>query len=121
MRALIKNSISPLPLHKTLVLLVQINLFQDTPAHKYGILALGNALVRSIGNLRFGPEVGVGKIKKDVPVVAAWMHEIRKMVSDLESVYGKGYPEATVLLADARKPAQVIEENSIDAVITSPP
>jgi DNA modification methylase len=121
MRALIKNSISPLPLHKTLVLLDQINLFQDTPAHKYGILALGNALVTSIGNLRFGPEVGVGKIKKDVPVVAAWMHEIRKMVSDLESVYGTGYPETAVFLADARKPDRVIEENSVDAVITSPP
>ena len=121
MRALIKNSISPLPLHRTLMLLDQINLFQDTPAHKYGILALGNALVTSIGNLRFGPEVGVGKIKKDVPVVAAWIREIRKMASDLESVYGKRYPETSVLLADARKVAQVIEDNSIDAVITSPP
>jgi DNA modification methylase len=121
LRALIKNSISPLPLHKTLVLLDQINLFQNTPVHKYGILALGNALVTSIGNLRFGPEVGVGKIKKDVPVVAAWMHEIRKMVNDLELVYGKNYPETTVFLADARKPAQIVEENSIDAIITSPP
>ena len=81
MRALIKNSISPLPLHKTLVLLEQINRFQNTPVHKYGVLALGSTLVLSIGNLRFGPEVGVGKIKKDVPVVAIWMHEIRKMIT----------------------------------------
>jgi len=121
MRALIKNSISPLPLHKTLVLLDQINLCRGAPAHKYGILALGNALVKSIGNLRFGPEVGVGKIKKDVPVVAAWMHEINKMVNDLESICGESYPETDVFLADARKPAQVMEENSVDAVITSPP
>jgi len=120
-RALITNTISPLPLHKTLVLQDQIYLFQDTPVHKYGILALGNALVTSIGNLRFGPEVGVGKIKKDVPVVIAWVHEIRKMVSDLESVYGKGFPETDVFMADSRKPVQEIEENSIDAVITSPP
>ncbi|RZB30518.1 MAG: hypothetical protein SRB1_02798 [Desulfobacteraceae bacterium Eth-SRB1] len=121
LQALIKNSISPLPLHKTLVLLDQINLFQNTPAHKYGILALGNALVASIGNLRFGPEVGVGKIKRDVPVVAVWMQEIRKMISDLKLVYGKNYPETTVCLADARKPAQTLEKNSIDAIITSPP
>lgn len=121
MRALIKNSISPLPLHKSLVLLNQINLFQDTPAHKYGILALGNALVTLIGNLRFGPEVGVGKIKRDVPIVAAWMHNIRKIANDLELVYSKGYPETAVFLADARKPAKVIEKCSIDAVITSPP
>ena len=121
MRILIKNSISSLPLHKTLVLQDQINVFHDTPAYKYGILALGKALVKSIGNLRFGPEVGVGKIKKDVPVVAVWMHEIGKMVSDLELVYGKDFPEMTVFLADARKPSQIIAENSIDAVITSPP
>ena len=121
LRALIKNSISPLPLHKTLVLLDQINLFQNTSAHKYGILALGNALVASIGNLRFGPEVGVGKIKRDVPVVSVWMHEIRKMINDLEVVYGKNYPETDVFLADARKLTQTIKENSIDAVITSPP
>jgi len=121
LRALIKNSISPLPLHKTLVLLDKISLFQNTPAHKYGILALGNALVASIGNLRFGPEVGVGKIKRDVPVVAVWMQEIRKMISDLKLVYGKNYPETTVCLADAREPAQTLEKNSIDAIITSPP
>ena len=120
-RALIKNSISPLPLHKTLILLDQINLFQHTPAHKYGILALGNALVKSIGNLRFGPEVGVGKIKNDVMVVAAWMQEISKIISDLGLLYGKDFPEACVFLADARRVDQIIEKNSIDAVITSPP
>ena len=120
-RSLIKNSISPLPLHKTLVLLEQINRYQGTPLHKYGILALGNALVTAIGNLRFGPEVGVGKIKRDVPVVALWMHEIRKMAGDLQLVYGKNYPESSVFLADARELTKVIKGNSIDAVITSPP
>jgi DNA modification methylase len=121
MRAMMKNSISPLPLHKTLVLLEQINRYQNTSLHKYGVLALGNALVSSIGNLRFGPEVGVGKIKKDVPIVAAWMHEIRKMVGDLKLVSGKNYPETAVFLADAREPARIVKENSIDAIITSPP
>jgi len=121
MQALIKNSISPLPLHKALILLEQINRYKNTPVHKYGVLALGNALVSSIGNLRFGPEVGVGKIKKDIPVVAVWLHEIRKMVGDLKLVSGKNYPETTVFLADAREPAKIIKENSIDAIITSPP
>lgn len=120
-KAMIKNSISPLPLHKTLVLLEQLNRYQNSPLHKYGILALGNALVMTIGNLRFGPEVGVGKIKQDAPVIAAWMHEIRKMVNDLRLVQGKSYPEVTVFLADAREPTKVVKENSIDAVITSPP
>jgi len=121
MRSLIKNSISPLPLHKTLVLLEQINRYQGTPSHKYGILALGNALVTAIGNLRFGPEVGVGKIKRDVPVVAIWMHEISKVIGDLRLVCGKSYPESSVFLADAREPTRILGENSVDAVITSPP
>ncbi len=121
MRLLIKNSISPLPLHKTLVLLDQINLYQNTPAHKYGILALGNALVTSIGNLRFGPEVGVGKIKRDVSVVATWLQEMEKIANDLGMVYGGVYPETEVFQADARQLSKVVTQNSVDAVITSPP
>lgn len=120
-RTLIKNSISPLPLHKTLVLLDKISVFQNTPAYNHGILALGNALVQSIGNLRFGPEVGVGKIKRDVPVVAVWMQEIRKMARDLKSANDKKYPEINVYLSDARNLGQAVRKHSIDAVITSPP
>ncbi|GAK54026.1 hypothetical protein U14_05303 [Candidatus Moduliflexus flocculans] len=121
MRALIKDSISPLPLHKSLVILEQINRYQGAPAHKYGILALGNALVTNIGNLRFGPEVGIGKIKKDAPVIAAWKHEIKKMVDDLKLVADRNYPQTTICLADAREPTRAVKEKSIDAVITSPP
>jgi DNA modification methylase len=120
-RALIKNSISPLPLHKVLVLREQLDKYKESPAHKYGLLALGNALVTSIGNLRFGPEVGVGKIKQDTPVIAAWLVEIEKMVHDLELVRGQSFPKACVHLADARDIGQIIAPNSIDAVITSPP
>lgn len=121
MRALIKDSISPLPLHKTLVLLEQLNHYQDSPLYQYGLLALGNALVTTIGNLRFGPEVGVGKVKRDAPVGAAWLHEIRKMAGDLGRVAGQDYPQARVLLADARQLADVLPDQSIDAIITSPP
>lgn len=121
MRALIKNSISPVPLHKTLVLLEKIDLYKNRPLHKYLVLALGNALVTSIGNLRFGPEVGVGKVKNDAPVVALWMHEVKKMVNDLKLVFGKSYPKTKVYLADAREPAKMMGKNSVDAIITSPP
>jgi DNA modification methylase len=121
MKAMIKNSISPLPLHKTLTLLEQINCFQNTPFYKHSILALGNALIQSIGNLRFGPEVGVGKIKRDVPVVALWMQEIKKISADLQLVYGRKYPQTTVFLADAREPTKTLAPGSIDAIITSPP
>lgn len=75
----------------------------------------------NIGNLRFGPEVGVGKIKRDFPVVAAWNHEVQKMLNDLQGIQEQEFPAAQVLLADARNITKLIPPNSIDAVITSPP
>ena len=77
-RMLIKDSICPLPLHKTLVLLDQVNKLERSPEHKYMILALGNALVCDIGNLKFGPEVGVGKKKGNVMVISAWLDRVEK-------------------------------------------
>lgn len=120
-RMLIKGSICPLPLHKTLVLLDQINKFQHSPEHKYMILAIGNALVFDIGNLKFGPEVGAGKPKGDAPVISAWLDRVKIMVEDLRSVQDKTYPESHVHLADARDMNDVLSPDLIDAVITSPP
>ncbi len=120
-RILIKNSISPLPLHKTLVLLEHLDRFKHTSAYKYGLLALGNALVTDIGNLRFGPEVGVGKIKTDIPVVTVWNREIKKILRDLQKTEGGKFPATTIHLADSRDIRKIIPPNSIDAVITSPP
>jgi DNA modification methylase len=120
-KILLKNSISPVPLHKTLVLLDCLKEHDNKRYYKHALLALGKALVFSISNLHFGPEVGVGKQKQDVPVVAAWLAEIRKMTHDLRLVAGQTYPDAVVHLADARGCRQVLKPNSIDAVITSPP
>ena len=120
-KTLIKNSISPLPLHKTLTLLEQINKHEKSAAHKYCVLALGNALISNIGNLRFGPEVGIGKIKNDVPVVAAWNIEISKMLNDLRKLDNNDYPDAKIHFADARNISKIILPQSVDAVITSPP
>lgn len=120
-KLLIKNSISPLPLHKTLVLLGCLNQHVDQPYYRHMLVALGNALVMSIGNLHFGPEVGVRNLKDDVPVVGSWLAEIRKMVDDLRLVAGQPYPNATVHLADARDIAAVLPPNSVDAIVTSPP
>ncbi|MCB0252896.1 MAG: DNA methyltransferase [Anaerolineae bacterium] len=118
---LIKNSISPLPLHKTLILLDCMREQEHHPFYKYGLLALGNALVNSIGNLRFGPEVGVGKKKKDAPVVAPWLAEVRRMAEDIDSVRGQTYRDCRIYLADSRNLRHVVTPQSIDAVITSPP
>jgi hypothetical protein len=85
------------------------------------LLALATALVFRISNLHFGPEVGVGKPKIDVPVVASWMSEIEKIVKDLEVVRNKSFPNSKVYLGDARNISQIIQPDSVDAVITSPP
>lgn len=120
-KLLLKNSISPLPLHKVLILLDCLKQYGHESYYRHGLLALANALVFSISNLRFGPEVGVGKPKHDFPVVSSWLSEIRKIANDLRTVAHRSYPEATVLLADARQAGHKIAPSSIDVVITSPP
>lgn len=119
-KLILTNSISPLPLHKTLVLYENLKQFERELFFDHALLALGNALVFKISNLHFGPEVGVKKPKDDAPVVTNWLLEVEKIANDLRRVKGKSFPETQVHLADARS-FDVLEPNSIDAVITSPP
>ena len=120
-KLLLKDSISPLPLHKTLVLLDSIDGCGNRRVQQYGRLALASALVHRIGNLKFGPEVGVGQIKKDAPVPDAWLDSIRTMVHDLHLYQDRPDVPARVIKADSRGAGQILKPHSIDAVITSPP
>jgi DNA modification methylase len=120
-KLLLSNSISPLPLHKTLILLDCLRKYQSEPYYRHALLALANALVFRISNLHFGPEVGVGKPKTDVPVVATWLSEIERIANDLRLVANKSFPISRVYLGDARNVSKIIDPNSVDAVITSPP
>ncbi len=119
-KLILANSISPLPLHKTLVLFECLRQNEGEPFYRHALLGLGNALVFKISNLHFGPEVGVKKPKDDVPVIANWLLEIEKIANDLRQMTGKSYPDSKVYLADARN-FDMIKPNSVDAVITSPP
>jgi hypothetical protein len=118
---ILTNSISPLPLHKILVLLDCLKSHEKEAYYRHSLLALANALVFKISNLHFGPEVGVKKPKTDVPVVSNWLMEVEKMVNDLQLVQGREFPEAQVYLADARQIGNLIAPKVVDAVITSPP
>jgi len=118
---LLTNSISPLPLHKTMVLLECLRAFHDDRYEHHEILALAKALVYSIGNLEFGPEVGVGTLKSDAPVIGPWLAGVRAMAEDLRSVQDGKTTRALVHQADARQILNVVEPGSIAAVITSPP
>ncbi len=120
-KLLLRDSISPLPLHKTLVLLETLKRNQSETYSRHELLALAKALVFSISNLRFGPEVGIGKLKEDAPVIEAWLNEVDSIARDLKTLRQKESAKSIVHLADARDMVGLLEPRSIDAVITSPP
>lgn len=119
MKLLLANSISPLPLHKSLILLRCIDKAPAGIAHMR--LALAKALVTSISNLHFGPEVGIGPIKVDTPVVSTWLGLVVQMARDLRLLRDHADTPSVVHHADSRDLARLVSPHSIDAVITSPP
>jgi hypothetical protein len=118
---LIKNSINSQSLHKTLILKGVINQNEGKPFHPHFLLALAKSTVFSVSNLRFGPEVGVGKMKSDADVVMLWLHEVGMMVEDLKKIEGVAAADSQTFCADSRDLSEILLANSIDAVITSPP
>jgi len=118
---LLTNSISPLPLHKTLTLLDILKRHNDERYGRHELLALANALPFTISNLRFGPEVGLGTIKTDASVIGTWHAGVKAMAEDLRALSSCAPVPAVVHHADARQMLDVLEPESIDMVITSPP
>jgi len=118
---MLARSISPLPLHKTLVLLDCLAADLNPSLRSHERLALAQALITAVGNLHFGPEVGIGKVKADSPVVAPWLQRVERIAADLRSLQSRAAVPATVLLSDARAIPNTISPRSIDAVFTSPP
>lgn len=118
-KLLLANSISPLPLHKTLVLLEAITQAPRYTEHLK--LALARVLVSTISNLHFGPEVGVGPPKDDAPVVSTWLGRVVQMAHDLRSLQDLRQTDARVHHADSRNLKTLLDSTTIDAVITSPP
>jgi len=118
-KLLLLNSISPLPLHKTLALLSEIDLCGT--GRNYFRLALAKSLVSSIGNLHFGPEVGVGPKKEDAPVVSTWLGNVLQMVGDLRGIKRHRNTSCFIHNADSRQMQRLLKPSSVDAVITSPP
>lgn len=119
-KLIFKDAISPLPLHKTLVLVEELKRHQSDSYTDHEMLALASAIVGDISNLKFGPEVGVGKIKQDAPVISAWLRRLTQIADDLGEL--ADYDTISeVHCGDAREIDQILEPNSIDAVITSPP
>lgn len=120
-KLLLKDSISPLPLHKALVLLECINKHYNKNFSSHEKLALAKVLVETSGNLRFGPEVGVGRIKRDAPVVTPWLDQVKKMAADLSCVNTDCDTSTEVILSDSRNIGETVRDLKINAVFTSPP
>jgi DNA modification methylase len=120
-KIILANSISPEPLHKTLILLEQIQFHAPFWYVNHLKLALAKAIITSISNLRFGPEVGMGKAKLDAPVIEAWLDAVALIAQDLQPLQALGDSPASIYQADARQIRGVLAPRSIDAVITSPP
>ena len=118
MRLLPDRAISPLPLHKALCLRDAIAEAPE-PLRPHLLLALAKNLPTKIGNLRFGPEIGLGAIREDADVISEWRAAVGEFADDLE-LAGTGAP-ADIIHGDAREAGELLEPNSIDAVITSPP
>ncbi len=85
-KLILKDSISPIPLHKSLVLLGELKKNKDEKLIDHELLAFAKVLVTSASNLHFGPEVGVRKKKIDALVVSGWLSEITTMSDDLNLV-----------------------------------
>ena len=120
-KLLLTGSISPLPLHKALVLLSAMESQRDEKFYNHERLALAQILASSVGNLRFGPEVGIGKIKDDAEVIGTWLNSISEMASDLRVLQTLNSTEVITYHADSRQPGHILMPGSIDAVFTSPP
>ena len=122
MALLLTDSISPLPLHKVLILCRILSEQHDLRFAAHENLALAKMVVGTASNLKFGPEVGVSPKKKtDANVLAAWLANVCEMASDLRSVEGIPVSKSEVKWGDARDPGAFIAPNSLDAVFTSPP
>lgn len=121
-KVVIKNSISPIPLHKVLVLLESIKENSNPKFDEIFKTAIAKQSVFAFSNLRFGPEIGVSRKKKlDADVVYLWLTQVKEIASDIELHKDRMGISTKVLLGDARNLTETIEPRSIDAVITSPP
>ena len=116
------NSISPLPLHKSLILIEACQSIDcEEKIRKIFLVALAKTLVFTASNLHFGPEVGVRGRKEDAPVFEAWFNQIKTMAQDLSTVSGKDHTTSEVFHGDSRSLSTFLKPASIDAVFTSPP
>lgn len=120
---ILKNSISDRPLSDTLILRDAI-LSENSVYEDYYLLAIAKHIVFSYSNLKFGPEVGVSRKKKEcVDTVSIWFAEVEKMQDDLNANEKNALVSSDITWGDSRN-IPISKANyygKVDCVITSPP
>ncbi|MEM9116786.1 MAG: DNA methyltransferase [Cyanobacteria bacterium P01_F01_bin.56] len=118
----VKNSISDRPLHQCLTLKQAIAQVHDQAIRDLFNLALAYVTVHDASNLKFGPEVGIRRRRRDdIPVLECWRAKIEQMVADLASYQALARIKAQCHRGDARSLRSLLPPQSISAIITSPP
>jgi len=119
---ILKNSISDRPLHQCLVLREAIAAESDGSLQNVFNLALAFVTVQDASNLKFGPEVGIRRNKRDeVPVFDRWQAKVAQMAADIAEYAPLSHTSAVCHRGDARTLRSLLAPQSIDAIITSPP
>jgi hypothetical protein len=119
---LLKNSIHEVPLHKCLVLKEAIATFPNQPIKDVLNLALAYVTVQDASNLKFGPEVGIRRRKReDAPVFEQWQSKVEQMGQDLADFRDLATIPASCHRGDSRALRSLLSPHSIDAIMTSPP
>ena len=118
----VKQSIFERPLHKCLVLQEAIAAEPPGPAQAVLNLALAYVTVNDASNLKFGPEVGIRRRKReDAPVFERWQVKVTQMAEDLTNHAALASVPSQCHRGDARALRSLLAPQSIDAIITSPP
>ena len=120
-KLLLKDSINPVSLHKSIKLIQYIKR-TNKDVRNHLLISAVYTIVNKVSNLRFGPEVGVTKNKSDKPIIINWLKSVNEMCHDLAELKQIGIKnKSKVVLGDARLVDCYFEENTIDSIITSPP
>lgn len=118
---ILKNSISAKPLSDTLILRDAI-LSANSRYQDFYLLALAKHIVYSYSNLKFGPEVGVNRRKREqVDTVNIWLLEVTRMQNDLVLNEENAFVYSDITLGDARNMPLSQYYGKVDCVVTSPP
>jgi hypothetical protein len=117
--------ISSKPLRKAIGIKNCIADLQTTSPYRNALmLALLAEIIRGASNVKFGPELYCGPVKRDAKVFTGFKSRINAMVKDLRVVSQVEFGDAKVVQADSRQRAtfsSMCKKNSISFVVCSPP